>query len=71
MMFETVDHHRELTVHIYEGVGEDGTGSMTMCGIELPVSPVTSYNIKRVDCQNCLRTLRSKTDRLINNDKDE
>lgn len=65
MMYETVDHHREDTTHLYKGMGPNSTGSMTECGVELPVSPITSYNIKRVNCTNCLRILRARVNKQL------
>lgn len=65
MMYETIDHHREDTTHLYKGTGDHGTGSITECGVELPHSPVTSYNIKRLNCVNCLRILRARADKQL------
>lgn len=49
-----VEHHRTHTIHMTEG--QDNMGTMTLCGIELPVSPNKIMGDGEM-CQNCIQRL--------------
>lgn len=47
-----VEHHRTETVHITED--NTDTGTLTLCGIELPVSPNRILGDGEM-CENCIK----------------